>query len=120
MKLELEAVFDRLKAAIDEACAEKDFDLAAAEAEGLLMVGGVNPHGYDLLMDFDYGDPSSGDWLELRMQASYPDRWAGTVMATQPPEGALYTYDFDLRIVGRKTRSPYSNSYQAPLPQEYV
>lgn len=41
-------------------------------------------------------------------------------MATQPPEGALYTYDFDLRIVGRKTRSAYSNSYQAPLPPEYV
>lgn len=118
--MSLEAIFDRLKSAIDRACAELDFAVAAAEAEGLLMVGGVSPHGSELLMDYDFGDPATGDGLALRMRAYFPDRWSGTPLATRPPADALYTYDFELRMVGRKTRTPYGNSYSAQLSQEYT
>jgi hypothetical protein len=114
MTPKLEDVFDKLRAAIDEACLEADLDFAAATADGALMTGGVCLSGYDLLMDYDLGDGEAE--LQLRMVGSTPRRFVGTPFETAPAPNALYTYEFELRLRGRKTREDYTNSYQAGAP----
>lgn len=114
--MELEELFDLMKACIGKACLERDYELVGATAEGLLMNGGTSARLYEVYMDYECGDAATGDRLELRMRAHAPQKYAGTPLEEPPVPGCEYSYDFELRIRGRRTRKPHSDGFKAPAP----